>query len=130
MTPANETVCAYCGPDLECDCDEDGGTGWTAAAVNVSGPGGNMRVLNERCKTCILGGADSIAPGLRPGRLKELVSEASDSYVVCHSTLSNTNPHGAVCRGWYERFGAQSNAIRVMGRIGGIAFVDLDPDDP
>lgn len=116
-------------PEFEEDWqeDEDGGSGWTTAAVNVTDENHQVRVLSERCATCILGGERSITPHLRRGRLKDLVARASDGHVPCHSTLSNTNPNAAVCAGWFEQFGAQSNYIRVMGRLGGLRFVPLPP---
>ncbi len=106
--------------------DEDGDTGWTTAAVNVMDDNHKIRVLNERCVTCILGGERSITPHLARGRLKDLVTRAADGHVPCHSTLDNDNPRAAICAGWFERFGMESNYIRVMSRLGGLKFVPKD----
>lgn len=104
--------------------DEVGEDGWTAAAVNVMDADTNkVRVLSERCATCILGGERSITPHLRGGRLKDLITRAADGHIPCHSTLDNSNPRAAICAGWFEKFGMQSNYIRVMGRLGGLEFV-------
>jgi hypothetical protein len=83
------------------------------------------RLLARRCETCILGGANPIP--LRPRRLKQLVKDAVDGggHIVCHSTLSNTDPQGAICRGFYEGVGYRSNGIRIMERLGG--FLEVDP---
>lgn len=106
------------------DDEDERDDGWTEAAVNVLDEKRRIRVLTERCTTCILGGAQSITSHLRSGRLKDLVEDASDGHIPCHSTLSNSDPHAAVCRGWYEAFGPQSNYIRVMERLGGIVEVE------
>lgn len=110
--------------DVEGDERDDG---WTEAAVDVTTPDHKVRVLSERCATCIIGGEQSITPSLRSGRLRTLIAEAADGHIPCHSTLSNTEPHAAVCAGWFEKFGMQSNYIRVMDRLGGLEFVSL-PD--
>ncbi len=55
---------------------------------------------------------------LRSGRLKDLIDQSlPDSYIVCHSTL----PQGefpdsgpAICKGFYDKYGDQSIAIRLM----------------
>jgi len=112
--------------DYDWDDDEDErDDGWTEAAVDVTDDKRRIRVLSERCATCILGGEKSITPHLARGRLKDLVERAADGHIPCHSTLSNTDPHAAVCRGWYEAFGAQSNYMRVMERLGGVVEVPL-----
>jgi hypothetical protein len=109
--------------------DEDGDTGWTSAAVKVTDENHKVRVLSERCTTCILGGERSITPRLARGRLKDLITRAADGHIPCHSTLSNTDPHAAICAGWFETFGMESNYIRVMGRLGGLVFVPAPEKD-
>jgi hypothetical protein len=109
--------------------DAVGEDGWTAAAVNVRGENGKVRVLSERCTTCILGGDQSITPHLGRGRLKDLVERAADGHIPCHSTLDNANPGAAICHGWFDKFGMESNFVRVMGRIGGLEFVPLPAKD-
>ena len=111
--------------DDELDERDDGGT---EAAVNVLDENRRTRVLTERCATCILGGEKSITPHLARGRVKDLIERAADGHIPCHSTLSNSAPHAAVCRGWYEKFGHLSNYIRVMERLGGIVEVPLRGD--
>jgi hypothetical protein len=71
---------------------------------------------------------------LRPGRLRSMISEAlreGCQGIICHDTLS----HGqhpdfgpALCRGFYDAFGDQSNFVRVIGRIGGFDEVELPRD--
>jgi hypothetical protein len=98
----------------------------------TAGPGGDVfdeatgkvRRCASRCTTCIIGGEESITPMLAPGRLKDLIERAADSYVVCHSTIPGRKVQAAVCRGWYEKFGAESNWVRTMGRL--IGFVDVE----
>lgn len=93
--------------------------------TDVSDVDGRMRMLAERCSTCIF------RPGnlmhLHPGRLAALVAAAhrADGFIVCHSTLVGVAPEGfrpAVCRGFADRY--STNALRIMGRIGGIVEVD------
>lgn len=99
---------------------------WTRQAIEIFDRLAHKpRLLSRRCETCILGGV-SPAP-LQPGRLKQLVQDAVDGggHIVCHSTLSNTNPQGAICRGFYEGVGYRSNGIRIMERLGG--FHEVDP---
>jgi hypothetical protein len=98
----------------------------------TAGPGGDVfddasgkiRRCAGRCTTCIIGGEESITPMLQPGRLKDLIERARDSYVVCHSTIPGRKVQAAVCRGWYEQFGAASNWVRSMDRLFG--FVDME----
>ena len=89
------------------------------------------RLLARQCATCVL------LPGnlmrLRPGRLREMVTEAlqqGSQGIICHDTLSY-GPHpdfgGALCRGFYDAYGPQSNFIRVIERIGG--FTEVDPPE-
>ena len=48
--------------------------------------------------------------------------------IICHQTLSyGAHPDfgGALCRGYYDRFGHLNNFIRIIERIGG--FTEVDP---
>ncbi|WP_432138628.1 hypothetical protein [Streptomyces sp. bgisy154] len=48
---------------------------------------GEIRLLEDRCTTCVLNPAATAAP-LRPGRRKEFLNDArAKGQVVCHSTL-------------------------------------------
>lgn len=84
-----------------------------------------MRMCAAECSTCIF------RPGnlmhLRPGALRTLVGEAraANTVIVCHSTIAPLAPAGtapAACRGFTDRY--STNAVRVMGRIGGIVEVE------
>jgi hypothetical protein len=87
------------------------------------------RLLSSQCATCIF------RPGnlmhLRAGRLKSMIAEAvqeGSQGVICHDTLSyGAHPDfgGALCRGFYDKFGPQNNFVRVMERLGG--FTEVDP---
>lgn len=87
------------------------------------------RLLSRQCGTCILLPRNPMR--LRPGRLKDLISEAlrqGCQGIICHDTLSY-GPHPgfgpALCRGFYDQFGPRNNFIRVMERLGG--FTEVDP---
>jgi hypothetical protein len=90
------------------------------------------RLLSEQCATCIY------RPGnlmhLAPGRLKEITESnlrEGSRGLICHDTL----PYGAypeygeaMCRGFYDKFGPQSNYVRIIDRLGGFAEVP-PPED-
>jgi hypothetical protein len=84
------------------------------------------RLLTEKCSTCIF------RPGnlmhLRPGRVKDMVETTlrGGGTITCHETL----PYGehpdygeAICRGFYDAYGPQSNYVRICERLGGFAEV-------
>ncbi len=107
------------------DDDDVAELGWTPEAIDVRDPTTKkLRLLNSRCTTCILGGDDSITPALRPGRLRELIKNIGDSYLACHSTLSNERPAAAICHGWDKAFGHTSQTMRIMERLNGFLLVD------
>lgn len=116
-------------PDPRCACggteehdeedDED-------APQSARGPDGKLRVLTERCGTCIFRPGNLMR--LNPGRLREMTEEsvAQGSYITCHDTLTyGANPDfgPAVCRGFYDAHGYRSNLVRIMQRLGGITEV-------
>lgn len=124
-------------PDWDDEYDREGGA-WPDglpeeapddeedAPQNASGPDGKLRVLTEKCGTCIF------RPGnlmhLEPGRLRGMTEEAvrQGGYITCHDTLTyGANPDfgPAVCRGFYDAHGYRSNLVRIMQRLGGIAEV-------
>jgi hypothetical protein len=70
---------------------------------------------------------------LESGRVRNMVQGAlqqGSQGIICHQTLSyGDHPEfgGALCRWFYDTYGAQNNFIRVMGRLGG--FDEVDPSD-
>jgi hypothetical protein len=96
--------------------------------------GGQPRVLSEKCATCILAPGDQA--GLRPGRLKAMVGDATGEGtegIICHETMT-TGPYPdfgpALCRGFYDAYGHLNNFVRVMSRIGDGFLEVKPPDDP
>lgn len=86
---------------------------------------GEIRVLEDRCGTCVLNPASNNAD-LRPGRLKQFVegTRSTDGHVVCHSTVPPAVPAGtpaAMCRGYVDAYGmprAAQDIIRLgFGRL-------------
>lgn len=65
---------------------------------------GEIRVLADRCTTCLLNPAATAVP-LAPGRLQNFVraTHEASGHVICHSTLPPLVPEGtpaAMCRGY------------------------------
>lgn len=89
--------------------------------------GGKPRLCREQCSTCIY------RPGnqadLRPGRLLEMtrmaLSQDSEG-VICHHTI-DWSEGGALCRGFYDKFGYRNNFVRIMLRLGG--FLEVEPPE-
>lgn len=90
---------------------------------------GGLRVLVEKCSTCIFRPGNQM--DLRDGRVEDLVSRAvaGGGYITCHATLPALKPipvGEAVCRGFYDVHGDESNIIRVAHRLGArISFVPV-----
>jgi hypothetical protein len=87
---------------------------------------GKLRILTEKCDTCIFRPGNPM--NLRPDRVQDAVqgSLAGGGYISCHDTLPyGANPEygAAVCRGFYDSFGAQSQMIRIAKRLGGVVAV-------
>ncbi len=87
---------------------------------------GKLRVLIEKCSTCIFRAGNLMR--LNRGRVQDMVqsSLAGGGYITCHQTLpygENPDFGGAVCRGFYDSFGAQSQMIRIAERLGGVVAV-------
>lgn len=90
--------------------------------------GGKPRLLSAQCATCIYRPGNLMR--LEAGRLAQMTFDAlrqGSQGVICHDTL----PYGghprfgpAMCRGFYDRYAARSNFIRVISRIGGFTVVD------
>jgi hypothetical protein len=65
---------------------------------------------------------------LRPGRLTHLIQQNlnAGAALICHQTLSSgAHPEvgEAVCRGFYDAYGDDVNAIRVMHGLGGFQVI-------
>lgn len=70
---------------------------------------GQIRILSDRCKTCILNPAERRLP-IPPERLRGFLAEAREAggHVVCHRTLPDGAPIGvqpAMCRGYIDTYG-------------------------
>jgi hypothetical protein len=89
------------------------------------------RLLSRQCETCIFRPGNLIR--LRRGRLKDMVAGAlqqGSQGVICHDTLSygaHPDHGGALCRGFYDAYGPQSNFVRIMERLGG--FTEVEPPE-
>lgn len=97
---------------------------------DARGADGKLRVLSERCETCVFRAGNLMS--LQPGRLRGMVNTALDSggYITCHATLTyGEHPDfgPAVCRGFYDAHGHLSNLLRVMDRLGGLDLTITPP---
>ncbi len=85
-----------------------------------------LRILTEKCSTCIFRPGNLMR--LNRGRVQDMVQSSlqGGGYITCHQTLPyGDNPEfgGAVCRGFFDGFGEQSNIIRITERLGGLVEV-------
>lgn len=100
----------------------------TVGNVHVADPAvGTVRVCAEKCPTCILRPG---APGLRPGRVRELVygAAADESHVVCHETIGTAAP--AICAGYAAHPLGAARALALRAVRAGIATLHLVPVPP
>jgi len=78
-----------------------------------------LQVLKKRCPECLFSENKIVSDARRADIIKQCLRK--DSHFVCHrSTMQGGE---AVCRGFYDSF--STNLIRVMGRLGGIEFIDV-----
>lgn len=89
------------------------------------------RLLSEKCTTCIFRAGNLMR--LRPGRLQEMVTTtlARGATITCHDTLTyGRHPRfgEAVCRGFYDSYGQQSQVVQTVERLGGFYIVDPPKD--
>lgn len=80
---------------------------------------GQVRILADRCKTCILNPAERRLP-IPSTRLRAFLAEAreADGHVVCHRTLPDGAPLGvqpAMCRGYTDTYGLPPAAHEALG---------------
>lgn len=90
---------------------------------------GKVRVLSEKCATCLL----RPGSGHDPETIRTVIRanlEAGGA-LTCHETL----PYGpypefgeAVCRGFYESYRDQSQALQIAERLIGFTEVEPPPD--
>ena len=100
-----------------------------------------LNVCAEMCETCVFHPGNKMM--LQPGRLAGMVekSQATDTYIVCHSTLDEMEEDEdgnevwvqdmggkqAVCRGYYDRYGA-GRLGRIAERLG-LLNLDFVPEE-
>jgi hypothetical protein len=74
---------------------------------------GRVHVKRSMCRTCIFRPGNLMQ--LRPGRVRQMVSEAraNESAIICHTTLDGPN---AVCRGFFDRFATAP--LQIAERLG------------
>lgn len=84
---------------------------------------GFIHVMADKCETCIFKPGNKMS--LRPGRVKQMVEEsiAEGAGITCHKTLYGQTDQRAVCRGFYDSYADQVQALQVAKRIGVIKEV-------
>lgn len=92
--------------------------------INAVDPEHGIRVLRERCATCIFRPGNPL--GLMPGRLREVVVDAlkADRAVICHDTYDRAEQ--AVCRGFFDRY--DTTPLRLARRLGMVAEIKPPTD--
>lgn len=91
----------------------------------VAGPWG-VRVLSERCKTCIFRPGNKMS--LNKGALADILAtcERNEGHIPCHETTNTEGADAAICRGFYEsRTAVRSLALR-YGRLTN-SILEVDP---
>jgi hypothetical protein len=75
-------------------------------------------VYDRRCPTCVFRSGNRMQ--LRPGRLQQLVDDHRDSgtALVCHETIAD-EAEPVLCRGYFDRYGAEAGSLQVLYRLGG-----------
>jgi hypothetical protein len=73
------------------------------AAHDVIGADGLVRVLEQRCQSCIFWSGNRAH--LKPGRFEEVVQGnlKADALLTCHETLPGSDIDPAVCAGFWAR---------------------------
>ncbi|MFD0352923.1 hypothetical protein ACFVHW_04125 [Streptomyces sp. NPDC127110] len=93
---------------------------------------GEIRILKDRCGTCVLNPAATAIP-LGPGRRQEFVNKAraeENGYVVCHNTYGDEVPPGtrkAICRGFVKAYGLPPIMLMVLAMGNGHLVEVPDP---
>lgn len=84
---------------------------------------GKPGVFREMCSTCVFRPGNKMK--LAPGRLKDIVKSnlETGTLLICHKTTYGQHTEEVVCRGFYDRYGPQTNVYRVMHRLGGFKVV-------
>lgn len=92
---------------------------------------GYLRVLSERCSTCIFRAGNPMY--LEPGKLQNMIRQAlwNGDWIICHQTLSyGDHPDfgGAICRGFFDAYGNRSVLLLIADRYD--VIVEVPPPSP
>jgi hypothetical protein len=76
-------------------------------------------VYSRRCSTCVFRPGNALQ--LRPGRLADVVEQHRETgtALVCHETTHGAASAEVLCRGFYDRYGADAGSVQVLYRLGG-----------
>jgi hypothetical protein len=82
---------------------------------------GRVWVLSDKCSTCIFRPHNlmQLAPGRVAGMIEACLRE--DTVIPCHQTLDGPR---SICRGFYDTYGPEINAIRFARALDFIAYDD------
>lgn len=82
---------------------------------------GKVHVMPEKCDTCIFRPGNKMR--LQEGRVKDMVDGCltSQGVIPCHKTLGGDN---SICRGFYDSYADDIQALQVAKRVGIIKFDD------
>lgn len=84
---------------------------------------GKVHVCERLCETCIFKAGTPIPPE----RVQQMVDDSREqgTGIICHSTLNTKPQRNAICRGYYERHGNESTAVRAAVAFDVIKFVEV-----
>lgn len=109
--------------------DEDDETGESGSSVVWDSNENVLRVLKDKCSTCIYG-SNRFVSARTVRAMEEETLQDERSHVQCHHTLpsiSGSNDVGAICRGWWDRNAMKNWLFRLAKRDDVVKFVDEPP---
>lgn len=89
---------------------------------------GKVNVCSQMCGDCVFRPGNLM--NLNPGRLKELVDKnlKADTGLICHQTIYGQDERGeALCRGFYDRYGAEVTPLRMAAALEVVAWQEPKP---
>lgn len=88
-------------------------------------------VAAARCSTCVFRPGNAL--DLHPGRLAQVIADnrARGTVLPCHLTTHGQWPEPAMCRGYWDTYGAEAGTVQMVYRLGGhFRAVDVDGAPP
>jgi hypothetical protein len=68
-----------------------------------------------------------LSPGRLAGMVKDTLSE-DGGHIACHSTIYGPSTQRAICRGWWDRYAAESFLLRLAQAMNIVTYIDPPPE--